>query len=80
MASNALAAALVEDYESLGYGERISETEIRSLDGSTVLSLESGEESELLIFVNGDHLDTLSYSDGEFNKRLLTHVAGALNI
>lgn len=80
MAQNALASALIEDYEALGFGERISENELRSLDGETVVALESGDSNELLVFVNGDLVETLAYSRPDFSSTLLKQVAGALNV
>lgn len=80
MAKNGLAVALIDDYADLGFGERISDTEIRSFDGENVLALEASDNQELNVFLNGDLVETLSYGDESFTKKLLVHVSSALNV
>jgi hypothetical protein len=80
MAKNGLAVALIDDYVDLGFGERVSDTEIRSLDGESTLALETSDTHELNIFINGDFVETVSYDDEDFTKKLLIHVGSALNV
>lgn len=80
MAKNGLAVALIDDYVELGFGERVSDTEIRSFDGENTLAFETSEAQELEVFLNGDLVETLSYDDENFTKKLLVHVGSALNV
>lgn len=80
MAKNGLAVALIDDYVDLGFGERVSDTEIRSFDGANTLAFETSDTQELDVFLNGDLVETLSYGDENFTKKLLVHVSSALNV
>ncbi len=80
--ANDLARTLIDDYESLGFGERVNDTTLRSLAGDAELELlaDEYEARALAIFANGVHLTTVAYSDKKFNEELLAHVTSVLNI
>lgn len=81
-----LAAALIEDYAGLGFGEKIDEFTIRAHDGSGVLELDAiedeatGEVIGVEVFDEGFSTAELLYSDEEFNTKLMGHVTSILNL
>lgn len=81
-----LAAALIEDYAGLGFGEKIDEYTIRAHDGSGQLELDSiedettGEIVGVEVFNEGFSTAELFYADEDFNKKLLIEVTNILNV
>lgn len=74
-----LAKAFVNDYVQLGLAERASETSLQSLDGENLVELVTEGDDTLKIFVNQDQVDTLQYTDPEFNEKLIARISSPLN-
>lgn len=75
---NQMAAAILDEYEDLNLGERVDETTMVSFDGESTLELQSSENKELEVIVDGTSVLTLSYEDERFHEKLLVFSSSAL--
>lgn len=81
-----LAATLIDDYASLGLGERLDDYTIRALDGSSTLELDSIEDAEngenvgIEVVVDDVSVAEVMYDDEKFSEKILDEVKSALNI
>jgi hypothetical protein len=81
---NDLAKAFVLDYDDWGLAVKASETSLRSLDGESLVDLQpalspAGEAEGLEVYINGIFAEAISYSDEQFNEKLVKTLSGPLN-
>lgn len=81
-----LAEVIIDEFENLGLGVKISPSEIQGIDQDIIVSLsgifedENDEKSKgLTIYSNGSDVEDIYYNDPDFSEKLIDTFQHLLN-